>query len=219
MKEQLNGMSQIILELIKNEDKGILGITEILKGSRSKSIMNRGLYQSKWFGAFFWLHKDNIKGIIRQLKQLGFIESYDWGGKIGAPYFIPKLRLTAAGKRALEQKMDIPLFIDKDIPDIQSSDTITTTIGLFRIHHSVPEVAYRRKFAYSTIWKHLEMGIKLRLIPVEEIVPQDTLDQVRRVKVANPTKSLSELKMLLPEDLDWGMLRCALAQPQTQDNK
>lgn len=210
--EDLAAISCAILKTIKEADLGRLGLVSVLKGHKSKLVMQQKLYNSPGYGALYWLTLDAIKDVLRQLEEGGYIRTINVGPQWGTFYRIPKIRLTAEGEKALSEKRRITVQVDprkREMP--RKSDTVEESIRLFREHGSATRVANIRGLKETTIWDHLKTGIRLGIIKKADIFSGDDLIKVEQAKREHPLASLKELKEMVPL-MSYAELLCALVK-------
>jgi len=87
----------------------------------------------------------------------------------------------------------------------QYEDSLNLTLSLFKQGKSMPEIAYKRKLAVSTIENHLR-----RLLEDNKIVLFELLDQ-NKIKVIKEAvinyNSLKEIKEKLPKDISYSEIK------------
>lgn len=220
--EDLTKVSAAILKTIKEADLGRLGLVSVLKGHKSKLVMQQKLYNSPGYGALYWLTSDAIKDVLRQLEEKGYIQTVNIGPQWGTFYRIPKVRLTAEGERALQDNIEIRLEVDPHIRELpHESDTVDESIRLFREHGSAARVANVRGLKETTVWNHLKAGIRLGIIKKTDIFSADDLAKVEQAKREHPLASLKELKEMVPW-MSYAELLCALVKgtecPEKEEN-
>ncbi len=202
-------LSTIILTAVKEHSKqlGVGSLALILKGSKSKILINRKLFESKFFGALFYYQIDVIKNFIKQLlekKLIGVVQV------TGNPYPLSMLMLTVEGQRVLENKIDFALEIRKNVKPIVLNESINETFQLFLEHRDISKIAQQRNLVESTIWKHLIDLVKLGKLRTENVVSADKIQLILDAKHKLPKATLKELKENLLS-ISYEEIRCVLA--------
>lgn len=209
-------LSIIILNAIKEHHRqlGVCSLALVLKGSKSKLLQNRKLYDSKFFGALFYYPINIIENFIKQLIEKKFAQSLLVTGN---PYPVPMLEITPEGKNLLEKKIDIPLEVRRTIKPIVLNESVRETLNLFTSLKNIPEVAKHRNLVESTIWGHLIIGVKMGQLLSHDIVKEEKIKLVLEKKNILNTSRLKELKESLPEDISYEEIKCVLAGEE-EDN-
>jgi len=83
------------------------------------------------------------------------------------------------------------------------------TFELFRKGYSLPEIAFKRKLAFSTIEDHLRILIEKKQIKIEELLPIEKIELIKKAIPENPG-GLSGIKDLLPEEITYGEIKWVL---------
>jgi hypothetical protein len=88
-------------------------------------------------------------------------------------------------------------------------ESFEETFSLFKKGLSMPEIAYKRKLAFSTIENHLQILLEKKRITIEELLPPE---RVQLIRDALPEKfeRLTEIKEKLPKDVSFGEIRWVL---------
>ena len=86
-------ISTIILNTVKEHHRqlGIGSLALVLKGSKSKLLSNRKLYESRFFGALFYYPINVIENFVKQLLEKAMIQIVM---VTGHPFPMPLLELT-----------------------------------------------------------------------------------------------------------------------------
>ena len=198
----------IILNAVAVHERqvGVGSLALVLKGSKSKRVFDRKLYESPVFGALFYHPVDVIENFIKQLFEQKYLTIVD----IGDRYVIPVLELSAVGKEVLQQKNDIPLQTIHSPPMLNESGQIT--VQAFQKLQSVSKVAELRGLAQSTVWDHLIIAVKLGLLVSADIVEPEKARLILETNARLKPKGLKELKAALPENINYDEIRCVQAQ-------
>lgn len=89
-------------------------------------------------------------------------------------------------------------------------DSLEETRSLFRQGNSLPEIAFKRKLAFSTIEDHFARLIADKKIKVEELVKSDIIDLVKKAVEGNSQPRLKELKEKLPQEITFAEIKWTL---------
>lgn len=73
----------------------------------------------------------------------------------------------------------------------------------------MPEIAYKRKLAFSTIEKHLRQLLEDGRIALEELLDKDRIAQIKKA-VSEVNASLGSIKSRLPKEVSYGEIRYVL---------
>jgi ATP-dependent DNA helicase RecQ len=92
-------------------------------------------------------------------------------------------------------------------------DTITQTEALFNEGLSIREIAARRGLVPGTIYQHAarlieENRLELRVLVSEELEHQIT----KAINEVGSTEKLTPIKLILPDDVEFGQIRCVMAK-------
>src|SRR3989338_4297645 len=199
--------SMLILIAVSSHERqmGVGGLALVLKGSKSKRVLERGLHDSKVFGALLYHPVDVIENFIKQLIAQKYLRIVD----VGQEYAIPVLELADAGKEALEDQLDIPLQPVRTPPILNESARIT--LQAFQKLRSVAAVAELRGLAENTVWDHLLIAVRLGLIASTDVVEPQKIKLILETNARLKPKGLKELKQSLPEDIGYDEIRCVLS--------
>ena len=192
---------------------GRVKLAQILKGSKARDIVQYHYDRSPYYGKFAVLRQGEIEELIGQLITLGYLKS------IGGEY--PVLVLTPQGEAAIQHKAAIPLKlpphlspekIERKKAERDAGGTLEYTAELFAAGLSPEEIARRRGFSPVTIYGHLARLIEQGRFSAKQVVPPDILDQVERaIQKAGVTQPLFPIKELLPDKIDYNIIRCVVA--------
>jgi len=188
-------------------------LAQILHGSKAQDIRRFHHDRNPYYGKLAAVPQGDIERVIAQLVEKGYLKT------IGGKY--PVLALTPRGEQALRQKEAIPLRLPKSFaPEtvqrakekLQAGGTVAYTAKLLAEGLSVEEIAQRRGLAVSTIYGHCAQLIERGLLEVERVIPAEVQAQIQAaIQRAGKVHSLSAIKTLLPETIEYGMIRCVLA--------
>lgn len=91
--------------------------------------------------------------------------------------------------------------------------SVDETAQLFEAGLSVREVAVRRGLVTSTIYVHAAQLITSGRLDLRRVVTETVEAEIRRaVAQVGTTERLAPIKALLPDTIEYGMIRCVLAQ-------
>ncbi len=188
-------------------------LAQILHGSKARDIRRFHHDRNPYYGKLAAVPQGDIEAVIRQLVEKGYLKT------MGGEY--PVLALTPRGEQALRQKEAIALRLPKSFaPEtvqrakekLQAGGTVAYTAKLLAEGLSVEEIAQRRGLTVGTIYGHCAQLIERGLLEVERVVPPEVQAQIRvAIERAGEVNSLSAIKALLPETIEYGMIRCVLA--------
>ena len=88
--------------------------------------------------------------------------------------------------------------------------SLDETLALFRQGKSIPEIAYKRKLAFSTIEHHLAELIARKTIEIEELI---SVEKIKLIKKAIPEQetTLTFIKDSLPQEITFAEIKWVLA--------
>lgn len=85
--------------------------------------------------------------------------------------------------------------------------TSEITFALWKEHHSIEEIATLREMATQTILGHMGKLIYEGKVQIEEVLPQDLINQLEKAFTENKYKTVGEIKQIYGEQFNWGELR------------
>ena len=178
----------IILEAIGRLEAGKSKISAFLKGSHSKIINEPQLDCKVGYGALFWFDLATIHGFITQLEEMELIETQ----KVRtANYSYPILALTNAGRKALNEKIEVPLQIKKDIRPESNLVSEKLTLELFQQGRTILEICTERKLKLSTIYTHFSNLIEKGMLKAQDLIYSETIDLILKAKKEYSDKKIS----------------------------
>ena len=204
MIEETYQITFVILKAAEKINVGKHKLAEFLKGSKSKDVAR--ISNEKGYGGLLWFSIDEIATFIEQIEDMGLIK------RTSLDDYYSILELTEAGRKVLDEKIKIQLlFIKKEKP-LTVGDTERATLELFKKGKSVPEIAYERKLAFSTIFEHMRRLLANGYVSSAEFVEQDKIDEIleARSKLKRHFR-LREIKEILPDDITYDEIKCVLA--------
>ncbi len=186
---------------------------QILHGSKAQDMRRYHHDRNPYYGKLAAVPQKDIAAVIGQLLEKGYLKIT--GGEF------PVLVLTPRGEKALQQKEAIalklppsfnPLAVQREKEKLQAGGTVACTAKLLAEGLSIEEIAQRRGLAISTIYGHCAQLIERGTLEVERIVPAAVQVQIQAaIEQVGAVNSLSAIKALLPETIDYGMIRCVVA--------
>ncbi|MCL4505157.1 MAG: RecQ family ATP-dependent DNA helicase [Chloroflexi bacterium] len=100
----------------------------------------------------------------------------------------------------------------KSAAETAKVSSVDTTAALFAEGLSVKEVAVRRGLTLSTIYHHAAQLIGEGQLPLRQLVGESAELQIRNaVAQAGAVDRLAPIKLLLPDSIDYGEIRCVVA--------
>jgi len=191
--------------------KGTLAL--ILKGSKDKSILQRALDRSDFYGALFWYTIEIIEDFFLQLIDQQYIKVI-YEGK----YHLPYLELTEKGLRVLAEGSLVHIEERKKKVQVKMNESLEQTFQSFKELKSVPLIAQKRGLVESTIWKHLISLISLRYFSIDEILSKEKQDQIAVAIQKAEDLRLKNIKEHIPE-ISYEEIRCMLASLKIEEIK
>ncbi|MDQ3007172.1 MAG: RecQ family ATP-dependent DNA helicase, partial [Chloroflexota bacterium] len=188
-------------------------LAQILAGSKAQEIKKYNYDKSAFYAKLTEFRKGEIKRMIGQLLEMEYFKI------IGSLY--PLLTLTPKGEAALKQKASISLKIPKvvGISDVlraraqfDTGGTVKYTDTLFANGLTPEQISKERGLALQTIYDHIAQLIAVGKISMEEVVPNDVRERIEiAINKVGATRFLSPIKSILPEEIDFNMIRCVVA--------
>jgi len=188
-------------------------LAQILAGSKAQEIKKFNYDKSAYYAKLVVFRKSEIERMIDQLLEMEYFKF------VGGLY--PVLALTPKGEAALRQKVSIPLKVPKVLgisevlkarAQFDVGGTVEYTAKLFADGLTPEQIAKERRLALQTIYDHIAQLISVGRISIQQIVPHDIREQIERaVEKVGSTRFLSPIKAILPETIDFNMIRCVVA--------
>jgi len=185
-------------------------LAQILRGSRAKEILQYGYDRLVYYGRLADYTGAQIKELITQLIQGGYLKVV--GGEL------PVLRLTPAGERAIATRTPVPLrlpnqeVIERKKVVKAAGGTVAYTGELLAQGLTPAQIAAQRGLKESTIYDHLAELIAAGVVELDAVVPSAVQAQVQAALArAGEGAGLSAVKVLLPEEISYGVIRCVRA--------
>jgi len=214
----ITNISKIIFALIQEKSLGKTILVKILKGSKAKDILANNYHLNKCFGALYWFSEEEITYIFDKLLKDNYLRYENIADELGLDFPVFKIYLTEKAKAAVKTNEDIPFEIPENISINyhKLNETIIETYELFKIKKSIDSVAFERNLKINTIYDHLADCILHKILAVEEVIPQEKINQMKRIIQPREYRRLSELKGLLPEEISYNEIKCYLASLRTK---
>jgi len=228
-KKEASGMSHgeraalIILDTVRrlNIKVGKEKLAQILKGSKAQDILKYHYDRNANYAKLAVFRQSEIKGLIEQLVNLGHLKV------IGGEY--PVLSLTPHGENAIKQKESIALKLPKSFKPaevlrakakLEAGGTVEYTAKLFAEGLKPEQIARERALALTTIYGHLAQLIAAEKLTVEQVVPADVRQKVEAaIQQVGSTQYLAPIKTLLPDEIDFNIIRCVVAGRNSQTSE
>lgn len=187
-------------------------MTYILKGVQNGKILNYHHDRNPYFGALAKMRKSKIQEMLEALIESGHIKVT--GGRY------PVLSLSPLGEGVLAQTKESvrgkPETVKYEVREdahtrYKTSDSFAQTGMLLREGYSPAEAAQKRGLTLGTIYSHCVRLIQSGALALGQVVPKKLQEQIEgALRKAPRTGSITELKKLLPEEIEYGMIRCVL---------
>ncbi len=159
--------------------------------------------------------------MIGQLNEMGYVKS------IGGEY--PILSLTPRGENAIKQKETIALKMPKSLGDeeirrvkgkLEAGGTVEYTAKLIADGLKPEQIAKERRLAIGTIFGHCVQLIERGTLELSQVLLPEVQAQIEEaIKKAGAVNSITPVKMLLPDEIDYGIIRCVFAARQKRKSE
>ena len=204
MIEETYQITWIILKAAENINVGKYKLAEFLKGSKSKDVAY--ISSEQGYGGLLWFNINEIIAFIEQLEEMDLIK------RTSIDDYYSVLGLTEAGRKVLDEKIRIELQIIKKEKSLIVGDTEKVTLELFKKGKSVPEIAYERNLAFSTIFEHMRKLAANGYVSSSEFVEDDKINKILEARgKLKKHFMLREIKEILPDDITYDEIKCVLA--------
>ena len=212
MIEETYQITWTILKATENINAGKYKLAEFLKGSKSKDVAY--LSNEQGYGGLLWFNINEIIAFIEQLEEMDLIKRTSIDG------YYSVIGLTEAGRKVLDEKIRIELQIIKKEKPLIVGDTENITLELFKKGKSVPEIAYGRNLAFSTIFEHMRRLVANGYVSSSEFVEDDKINKIlEAVGKLKKHFMLREIKEILPDDITYDEIKCVLADKLLKHKK
>ncbi|MBS3107131.1 helix-turn-helix domain-containing protein [Candidatus Woesearchaeota archaeon] len=201
-------LAQVILHAVDNVQLGKHKLAWFLKGSRSKEISH--LVRKNVYGGLLWHDIPTIEGFIEQLESMDLIARKELPG---SPYGFSVYALTDAGRKAMDERLEISLQEIKKQKPITVGESEKQTLSLFKGGKSIPEIAKERGLAESTIYTHLYRLIVHGHLHSNEVMPEEIHAKIGEAcSRFEKRPALKEIKSQLPAEISYDQIRCVVAE-------
>jgi len=191
-------------------------LAQILHGSKAQDILKFHHDKNVYYGRLAVVKQNDIEAMIGQLIEMGFIKM------IGGEY--PILSLTPRGENAIKQKETIALNLPKSLgateirrakEKLEAGGTVEYTAKLFTEGLKPEQIARERGLAIGTIYGHCAQLIERGVLELSQVISPETQTQIEdAIKKVGAVNSTTPIKMLLPDAIDYGMIRCVIVAQQ-----
>ncbi len=193
---------------------GRLSVSKVLAGSHAQDVAR---YQHRpFFGKLAQFKQRELDDMVNALIQQGYIKV------IGGEY--PVVTLSPLGANAIKTRAAIPLNLPQTTRKAEHARAERAMGTIEYTHHlsaqGLPpaEIAKARGLTIGTIYDHLAQLIEQGLVSVDAVIPQDIQAQIRAAMSQAGAPGLTAIKLLLPETISYGELRCVRAASNFAQN-
>jgi len=218
-KESTDGFSTsqvglVILDTVRRlrTKVGREKLAQTLHGSHAADMRRFHYDQNAYYGRLTVFTQREIEALIEQLISSGYLKV------IGGKY--PVLNLTPGGEAAISIKAAIPLELPRSSSSQKTKrkkdESVTggtrgITVQLLRRGLNPEQIANQRGLASYTIYNHLSQAIAAGEVEVDSVVPGEVRAQVEAaIHQVGSVESLTPLKLALPEEIGFGVIRCVV---------
>lgn len=186
---------------------GRSGVSKILFGSRARDIVR--FARSQFYGKLANYKRQQLDALILELIQQGYVKV------IGGEY--PVITLTPRGANALKTRAAIALNVPQTTRTVEAAQaerklgTVEFTRQLLERGLSPTAIAQARNLKPGTIYEHLAQLIEQGRVDVDAVIPRTVQAQIRDAMNRADTPGLTAVKLLLPDSISFGELRCVRA--------
>jgi uncharacterized protein YpbB len=108
----------------------------------------------------------------------------------------------------IDDQADLERYSKKKKTDKEpKKQTAQVTYEMWKENNSIEEIALLRKYTVGTIYGHFTKLIQDKTVKVEDILPQDKLEELKKVFTGYTDESLGALKEQVGEAFSWEELR------------
>jgi ATP-dependent DNA helicase RecQ len=201
----------IVLDTIAHLKWGVgqSTLAQVLKGSGAQKM--KGYIDARNYAKFAALRLKEIETLIGQLTTAGYIK------QVGSTR--PTLRLTPRGEDALKTHSAIEVELRpvrggeqrRRLAERDAGSTVALSRQMLAQGLTPDQIAGERGLTARTIYSHLAASIAEGSLDVNAVVPATVQQQVRAaIAQAGSATYLSPIKALLPEEIDYGPIRCVV---------
>jgi len=206
--ERSGEVARVILNAVSMHCIGKHKLALFLRGSASHKI--DFLEGDRGFGGLCWCNPDVIENFIEQLLEMELVRRKELP-ELGPFYDV--LEVTDAGRKALEDKIDIPLRQERTIKEEHAGESERITLNLLSSGKCPADISHARGLALSTIYDHLFRLVKDGLANPQSFVAQERIDMIIEARKAfSERPKLREIKEKLPDDISYGEIKCVVAE-------
>jgi ATP-dependent DNA helicase RecQ len=186
-------------------------LAQLLKGSAAKDMQRFEYDRARNYGKFAALKKFEIEALLDQLIESGYVK------QVGSER--PTLKLTPRGESALQTRSAIRIELRHIAPGEtqrvkaaqEAGGTIALTGQLLARGLTPDQIAAERGLTTGTIYSHLAHLIAQGQVDVKAVVAAEVRQRVRAaIETAGSVGYLAPIKALLPDDFDYGLIRCVV---------
>jgi superfamily II DNA helicase RecQ len=179
----------------------------ILKGSQSAEMAR--YTRARNYGKFAPLRVAEIEALIDQLVGAGYLK------QVGSR--LPTLKLAPKGENALQTRAAIrvdlrPMGADaarKLQAQKEAGGTVALSGQMLARGLTPEQIAAERGLTVYTIYSHLARLITDGQVSIDAVVPADLQKQIHaEIEAVGSVEHLSAIKARLPEEIDYGVIRC-----------
>lgn len=210
-ESQAERAALIVLDTVARLGRGIGRgkLAQVLKGSAGADIAPHA--QNRNFGKFAVLRLSEIESLIDQLIGSGHLKPA--GGDR------PTLRLTPRGETALRARAAIRVDLRRVQPaaaqrlraEREAGGTVALTGQMLARGLSPEGIAAERGLTVDTVYSHLARLIADGRVSANAVVPAALQASIRAaIEKAGSAGYLAPIKALLPEEIDYGVIRCVV---------
>ncbi|MDE3088627.1 MAG: RecQ family ATP-dependent DNA helicase [Chloroflexota bacterium] len=186
---------------------GRSGVSKILAGSRAHDIVR--FERSPFYGKLANYKRQQLDALVLELIQKRYVKI------IGGEY--PVVTLTPLGANALKTRAAIVLNVPSVTRSLEAAHaekklgTVEFTRQLLERGLSPAAIAQARNLTLGTIYEHLGQSIEQGRVSIDAVISRDLQAQIRAAMSQADASGLTAVKMLLPESISYGELRCVRA--------
>ncbi|MDI6768058.1 MAG: RecQ family ATP-dependent DNA helicase [Anaerolineales bacterium] len=194
-------------------------LAQVLHGSKAQDILKFHHDKNVYYGRLVAIKQSDIEALIGQLIEMGYIKV------IGGEY--PILSLTPRGENAVQQKESIAVRPPRSLKTsevlkakakLEAGGTVEYTAKLFAEGLKPEQIARERGLAIGTIYTHCAQLIANGSLELSQVVSREVQTQIESaIQKVGSVEALAPIKMLLPDWIDYGVIRCVVTVRQTSE--
>ncbi|MBD3373405.1 RecQ family ATP-dependent DNA helicase [candidate division KSB1 bacterium] len=179
---------------------GVEKLAKILKGSTQDAIVQHGHMSNPYYEFLKdWNLQDIIACIIKLLKA-GYLERIRMNS-------FRVLDITEKGAQLLKGAR-FRFQPKKQKPKVAS---FFITLNLFKQGLDIHEIAENRNLKPGTIYTHLALAIETGHLDLNQVISSAREKVIRKAISESETSALADIKDILPPDVDYGEIKCVVA--------